>query len=56
MWRVVVRRECEEKTGVSIEMFDSQRHDVRWTNGMRSRAIVVRVATLSHLIPSNIRI
>ena len=38
MWRIVIGREGEEKGGVSIEMLDSQRHDVKGMIGSRSRA------------------
>lgn len=27
MHRAVIRRKCEEKGGISVEMFDGQRHD-----------------------------
>ena len=32
MWRGVVGRESEEKGGVSVEMFDGQRHVVEWNS------------------------
>ena len=43
MWRVVVGREGEEKGGVSIEMLNSQRHDVKGMIGSRSRACPLQV-------------
>ncbi len=36
MWRVVIRREGEEKGCVSVEMLDSQRHDENWMIGKRA--------------------
>lgn len=32
MWRDVVGREGKEEGGVSVEMFDSQRHGVDWNS------------------------
>lgn len=43
MWSVVVGREGEEKGGVSIEMLDSQRHDVKGMMELRSKACLLQV-------------
>ena len=38
IWGAVVGREGEKKGGVSVEMFDGQRHIVECMIGMRSKA------------------